>query len=157
MPLIDQEDKVLNSPCKDVVKFDNAFQETLKKITKEHSNQRGVGLAAPQLGIDQRIVVIGFHPTEEELKKNPDLITIDDFVLVNPKIVWHSSDQKVEKEGCLSIAGQAFDVVRYQKIHLEYQNEKGERKKMKARGYLARVIQHEIDHLNGLTIKRFKK
>jgi len=155
--LVDQKNPTLNSPCIEVEDFGNEFKSDLKKIITAHLRQGGVGLAAPQIGINKQIAVIGFTPSEEKLKKNPKLITINQFVLVNPKITWRSQEIVVEKEGCLSIEGKLFDVPRYQKIHLEYQDENGNKKKMKARGYLARIIQHETDHLNGLTIGRFKK
>jgi len=155
--LIDKKDRILNSPAKQVESFDDDFRSDLKKIITAHQKQGGVGLAGPQIGIDQQIAVIGFTPSEEQLKKNPKLITIDQFVVVNPKITWRSKEMIVEKEGCLSIEGEQFDVPRYQKIHLEYQDEDGKKRKIKARGYLSRIIQHETDHLNGLTIGRFKK
>lgn len=157
MTFVDQESEILNTPSQLVTTFDQALRENIRKIREEHRIGSGVGLAAPQVGINQRIAVIGFEPTEAQLKKNPDIIRIEEVVLINPKIVWHSGDQKVEKEGCLSIKDSSFDVPRYQKIHVEFQDENGAKKKLKARGYFARVLQHEIDHLNGLTIKRFEK
>lgn len=157
MSLVDQKSEVLNSKCTDVTDFGSEFQENLKKVIKEHLIVRGVGLAAPQIGIPQRFTVIGFTPTEEELKKNPKTPTIEQFVMVNPKITWHSKDLVGEKEGCLSIPNEFFDVPRYQKVHVEYMDENGKKQKKKARGYIARVIQHEVDHLEGLTVGRFKK
>lgn len=155
--LIDQKDRILNSPAKQVDNFDNDLRSDLQKIITAHQKQGGVGLAGPQIGIDKQIAVIGFTPSEEQLKKNPKLITIDQFVIINPKITWRSKEMIVEKEGCLSIKDEQFDVPRFSKIHLEYQDENGKKKKMKARGYLARILQHETDHLGGLTIGRFKK
>lgn len=154
-PLVDRKDKVLNSTCQDVVNFDDDFQDNLKKIVEWNKKLHGVGLAAPQIGIPYKIAVIGFEPTEDEIRKKPDIIRIEQMVLVNPRITWHSNELATEKEGCLSIEGETFDVPRYQKIHLEYQDETGKKKKIKARGYLARVIQHETDHLYGLTIGRY--
>jgi len=155
--LVSSKDSTLNSQCKEVQGFDSEFKSDLEKIISAHLKQGGVGLAAPQIGINKQIAVIGFTPSEEQLKKNPKLISIDQFVIVNPKITWRSKEIIVEKEGCLSIKDEQFDVPRFSKIHLEYQDENGKKHKMKARGYLARIIQHETDHLNGLTIGRFRK
>ncbi|OQA53285.1 MAG: Peptide deformylase [candidate division WS2 bacterium ADurb.Bin280] len=157
MPLIKKENPILSKKCQTVDNFDEKFRNDLDKVIAEHISLHGVGLAAPQIGIDKSFAVIGFEPTEEDLKKKPDTIQIDQFVIVNPVITWHSDDADVEKEGCLSIPESMPVVPRYKKIHLDYQDEFGNKKKLKARGYLARIIQHEVDHLNGKTIARFEK
>lgn len=157
MLLVETNNPVLSQKCQKVTDFGDEFQKNLTTLISEHIRLHGVGLAAPQIGIPQRFSVIGFQPTPEELKKNPDIIQIDQFVIVNPEITWHSNDTAIEKEGCLSIPEKVASASRYKKIHLEYQDEKGNKKKLKARGYLARIIQHEVDHLEGLTIGRFIK
>jgi len=157
MPLIKKDNSLLKNRCQEVKKFDESFKKELDAVIKEHIALHGVGLAAPQIGINKSFAVIGFEPTKQELEKNPDIIQIDQFVIVNPQIIWHSSDLDVEKEGCLSIPETTPTVPRYKKIHLEYQDEFGNKKKLKARGYLARIIQHEVDHLEGKTIERFEK
>lgn len=154
--LIKSDNKVLNNECQNVTDFGAEFQKTVAKLVALNKEFHGVGLAAPQVGIPLKVAVIGFEPTEEQIKKNPDIIRIEQLVIVNPKITWHSSDLSTEKEACLSIPGEDFDVPRYQKVHLEYQDETGKKRKLRARGYLARIIQHETDHLYGLTIGRYK-
>lgn len=108
--------------------------ETLK------STPDGVGLAAPQVGILRRAIVVDL--SEEEDGEGP-------FKLINPVIVKKSGEQ-VCREGCLSVPGKLGDVVRPQKVVVEALNEKGEKVKIKAEGLLAVVLSHEIDHLDGI-------
>lgn len=98
----------------------------------------GVGLAAPQIGQGLRICVI-----EEGGKE---------YVLINPKISTFSKEKIVMEEGCLSFPGEFFDIERPQALKVHFLNQDGKQVKMKANGLLARAIQHEIDHLDGILI-----
>lgn len=114
--------------------------EMLEAMYREH----GTGLAAPQIGKSIRLAVL---EVDEEI-----------FYLINPEITSYSQEKIVYEEGCLSLPNQFFPVVRSESITLKYQNEKGLPKKLRADGFLAIVIQHEIDHLDGILIcNRFKK
>ena len=101
----------------------------------------GVGLAAPQVGVLRRAIVVDLS-MEEENPQGP-------FFLINPVIIKKSGEQ-VCREGCLSVPGKLGDVTRPQKVTVEALNEKGEKVKIKGEGLLAVVLSHEIDHLDGI-------
>jgi peptide deformylase len=101
----------------------------------------GIGLAAPQVGINKQLIVIDSEPNEPD---NPPL------VLINPKIIGYSSELCNGEEGCLSIPGVYMEVTRPETIDVSFKDENGRPSKLKASGLLARVIQHEMDHLNGI-------
>ena len=105
----------------------------------------GIGLAAPQVGRNQRVIVVdaGDDPETESTAKL--------YKLVNPEIVAHSGKVK-SPEGCLSIPGVRETVSRYESVEVSYLDEHGEKQLLKADGMLSIVLQHEIDHLNGITI-----
>lgn len=118
----------------------------MKSAMKEN---QGVGLAANQVGKDIAAFVI-----DENLAKEMEIPE----VYFNPEITEYSKDVDEMEEGCLSIPGYYVPILRSKKIKIKFVDESGEKKKMKVRGFAARVLQHETDHLNGLTIKnRFKK
>jgi peptide deformylase len=114
---------------------------TFKNLTKQmfHTmrNAQGVGLAAPQVGRPIRLAVIELRPLKFRR------------VLVNPKITWHSKNKTLDWEGCLSFPDGRGQVPRWAAIRVEYTNEKREKIREKCAGFIARVFQHEIDHLNG--------
>jgi len=148
-------DPILRKKTEDVKKIDARlldFIDEMRKMIKD----KGVGLAAPQVGKSLNFSVIGFTPSEEQLKKDPDLVAIPEIVLINPHITWKSKDTAVEKEGCLSIDKTEVSVPRHKKIHIKYQDIKMKPQTIKARGYLARVLQHETDHLQGKLITDYK-
>lgn len=103
-------------------------------LTMRKSN--GIGLAATQVGVDARLIVV-------ETKNGP-------MSFINPEIVSHSKELENGEEGCLSVPGQYGFVKRYRSISLRYLNTKGDVCSQDANGLFARVIQHEIDHLNGI-------
>ena len=102
---------------------------------------KGIGLAGPQVGIDKRILVIDL---DIENSTSPP------HVFINPEIISSSAGIDTYEEGCLSIPGVYLDVVRPSSIKLAFEDEMGRPKKMNADGLMARCIQHEIDHLNGI-------
>ena len=124
----------------------------LKKVTLEEvdiSNKMikimidapGVGLAANQIGILKKIITVNI----KDNKKNKDKI----YALFNPKIIFYSKEKIIMEEGCLSLPQQYADIERPENIVVEYLNKKNEKIKEKKNGYEARILQHEIDHLNG--------
>lgn len=134
-------DKVLRQPAKRVAKVDDSIRQLLKEMLQTMYSQNGIGLAAPQIGIHKQIIVIDCQPD------NPNTPPL---ILINPEIKKISKDLCVMEEGCLSIPNVFLDVVRPRSIDVVYKDEFGKQKKMKAMGLLARVIQHEMDHLNGV-------
>jgi len=114
----------------------------------------GVGLAAPQVGISLQLAVIEDRP--EYLRDLPSEVLADrerspvDFhALINPRIVERSEEQVEYYEGCLSLAGFSALVKRSRAVTVEYLDERGAEHRVEARGWYARILQHEIDHLNG--------
>jgi peptide deformylase len=117
----------------------------MKKAMKEHA---GVGLAANQIGIDLAVFVILARVADAQ--KKPE-------VYFNPEITEYSNDTDEIEEGCLSIPGWYTSITRSKKIMFKAIDEQGNKIKFKAKGFLARVLQHETDHLNGITIKERAK
>ena len=110
----------------------------------------GVGLAAPQVAIGQRIAVIEYAQVPDDAPEDAEPPAPKLYVVVNPQIV-SASDEMVEgAEGCLSIPGYAGTVERHKAVTVKALNRKGRPIKIKARGWLARIFQHEIDHLDGV-------
>jgi peptide deformylase len=108
----------------------------------------GVGLAAPQIGVSKQICII--HLSEVEKGKQAK-----DILLINPKIVFQSSVENLMIEGCLSFPEQFYEIWRPANVNIEYFDEQGKKKLLKARDLIARVAQHEVDHLQGkLFIKK---
>ena len=100
----------------------------------------GVGLAAPQVGVMERLVVADVAEGEE---RRP-------MVLVNPEILWRSPERATAEEGCLSLPNQFADVTRPQAVRLSHRDEHGQEHELAADGLLARCVQHELDHLDGV-------
>jgi peptide deformylase len=106
----------------------------------------GIGLAAPQVGFGKKICII--HLSEDGSgrgKESPK----KDFVMINPVITFKSQVKNSMVEGCLSFPEEFYEILRPANIEVEYFDEKGKKKKLKAKGWLSRVIQHEVDHLEG--------
>jgi peptide deformylase len=100
----------------------------------------GIGLAAPQVGVSERLIVLDVTDGDERRA----------MTLVNPEIVWRSSDRATAEEGCLSLPGHFADVTRPQQVKVSYLTEQGLERQLEAEGLLARCVQHEIDHLDGI-------
>jgi peptide deformylase len=133
-------DPVLKSRAIEVDRFDEALQRQVARMAGLMDDALGVGLAAPQLGISQRLLVYRVGP-------GAPLIA-----LVNPEIEWSSDDEELGEEGCLSIAGVNVDVDRAVHVRVRARDELGEPRVVEASGLEARVIQHELDHLDGVLI-----
>lgn len=148
MKILTIEEKVnedfLRTPTKEV-NLDKEDKKVLKKTIKEMRQAmhkaEGVGLSANQVGIEKKLFVAQVPDNQGKPKF---------YSLINPKITWSSEEEAIMEEGCLSIPGVVGSVKRPGKITVEGLNIEGKKKKIKAWGYLARVFQHEIDHLNGI-------
>ena len=133
-------DPVLKSRAGDVDRFDDALQMQVKRMASLMHDAIGVGLAAPQLGISQRLLVY---------RVGPDAPVI---ALANPELEWVGEEEEVFEEGCLSIPGVTVDVERPIHVRVRALDEEGEERLIEASGLEARVIQHEMDHLDGVLI-----
>ncbi len=133
-------DEVLKQPTKKVTRFDASTRKLAQDMLDTMYENDGVGLAAPQVGISKRMMVIDTSDKEDARKP---------IVFINPTIV-SKEGELVGLEGCLSFPGVYFEVKRANKIVVRYQNVAGKDMKMEAEGnLLCRAIQHEIDHLDG--------
>jgi peptide deformylase len=103
----------------------------------------GIGLSAPQIGVTKRVFIVSHKLFESDP-------TAKDMIFINPEILWSSPKTDSQEEGCLSIRGIYGDVERPLSIKLQAWNEEGELREYEASGFLARVMQHELDHLNGV-------
>lgn len=134
-------DRVLRQPAKRVAKVDDQLRNTIKEMLQTMYSAEGIGLAAPQVGIHKQIIVIDIALDQPD---EPPL------VLINPKITQSGMNFCSSEEGCLSIPGVYLEVTRPEQIEVTYKNEQGKPCKLEANGLLARAIQHEMDHLNGV-------
>src|ERR671931_902262 len=133
-------DPVLKSSATPVDRFDDALRAQVARMGGLMNDALGVGLAAPQIGLSQRLLVY-------RVGQDAPLIA-----LVNPEIEWTSDDEESLEEGCLSIPGITVDVERPIHVRVKAQDETGAERLVEASGLEARVIQHEIDHLDGVLI-----
>ncbi len=130
-------DEILRKKAREVEVIDDKIRELIEDMLETMHKYNGVGLAAPQVGILKRIVVIDLYDGNEPLR------------LINPKILKTKGTQEVE-EGCLSFPNQYAKMIRPEEVTAEALNEKGEKIKIKAKGLLAQAISHELDHLDGI-------
>jgi peptide deformylase len=133
-------DPVLKSRATEVDRFDDALRAQIARMGGLMNDALGVGQAAPQIGLSQRLLVY-------RVGAEAPLIA-----LVNPEIEWSSEDSEPLEEGCLSIPGITVDVDRSVHVRVRAQDETGAERRVEASGLEARVIQHEIDHLDGVLI-----
>ncbi len=137
-------DDILRRNTHKVKKFDKNLKTLIDDMVETMRDAPGVGLAAPQIGVLQQIVVIEFGDEEDE--EAPKKL----YVVVNPEILRMSNDKIMGVEGCLSIPGIVGDVERSISIVVKGQNRNGKNVKYKLSGWIARIFQHEIDHLTGV-------
>lgn len=134
---------VLKQKAEKVAKVDDKIRSFFDDMLETMYDAAGVGLAAPQVGVSKRIVVIDVaHPDEGE-ERNP-------IYLVNPEIIWHSDEESCQYEGCLSVPDQSAEVSRYKQVRVQYLDYNGKEAEIMAEGLLAIALQHEIDHLDGI-------
>ena len=133
-------DPILKSSATPVDRFDDSLRNQGRRMAGIMSDAIGVGLAAPQLGVSQRLLVyrVGHEAPV--------------IALANPEREWESEEREVLEEGCLSIPGVAVDIERPVHVRIRGLDEEGEERLVEASGLEARVIQHEMDHLDGVLI-----
>ena len=113
-------------------------------LTVTHEN--GMGIAAPQVSVSKRIIILSPRPNA----RYPYAPTMEPTAMINPEMVWASSDSEKDWEGCLTVPGIRGLVPRHRRIRIRYQTRQGEIIETVFEGFLARVFQHEVDHLDGL-------
>jgi peptide deformylase len=136
-------DKILKQKAKKVSGVDVETVELIKNMFQTMRNANGIGLAANQVGANKSIIVCDLSVVEEYKKLKP-------MVFINPEIVYISDEKIVMEEGCLSIPDIRCEIERPKEIMLKYKDTEMKENEIEASGLLARVIQHEFDHLNGV-------
>jgi peptide deformylase len=138
-------DPILRRKAHPVTRFDTDLQSLVDDMVETMRVAPGVGLAAPQVGIPSRVIVVEY-PEDEEQEDAPKKL----FIVVNPEIKETSAETELGIEGCLSIPGLNGEVERALAVTVKGQTRHGQAFKIKAKGWLARIFQHEVDHINGV-------
>lgn len=140
-------DSILRQKCQKVDVFDKELKLICQKMIEIIKENQGIGLAAPQVGILKRIIVVDF---DNNLK-----------IFINPEILKKSKEKEIFEEGCLSFPGLFLKIKRPKEIEIKAQDLNGQEIKMKLNGLTARIFQHEVDHLDGILfidrVGKFKK
>ena len=136
-----EPNKILREKSLSVENVDKDIQILMDDMLETMYAAPGIGLAAIQVGIPKRVIVLDIK--QKEGQKNP-------ICLVNPEIIEKSKNNSTYEEGCLSVPGQFAEIDRPDKCHVKYLDYYGEKKEIKAEGMLATCIQHEMDHLEGI-------
>ena len=139
--ILTEPDPILRKKCEPLEKVDEETKKLMDDMLETMYTAPGIGLAAIQVGILKRLVVIDI--SKEEEKKKP-------LFLINPQIIHQSKNTSVYEEGCLSLPGQFAEIERPAECTIKYIDYNGKEKELKSDGLLATCIQHEVDHLNGI-------
>jgi peptide deformylase len=142
--IVSLPDPVLRRKARKVTGFGPELQTLIDDMVETMRQAPGVGLAAPQVGVPLRLIVIEY--SEEEDEDTPPKL----YMLANPEITRFSEEVEVGTEGCLSIPGFIGDVERATGVTVKGYNRRGQPVRIKADGWLARIFQHEVDHLDGV-------
>tara|TARA_B100001248_G_C27151368_1_gene349173 strand:- start:109 stop:633 length:525 start_codon:yes stop_codon:yes gene_type:complete len=139
--IIIEPDPLLRNKSSLLEKVDDEVRKLMDDMLETMYSAPGIGLAAVQIGILKRMIVIDI--SKDDKKKNP-------LFLINPEITFRSNKTSTYEEGCLSLPGHFAEVARPAECHLNFVDYNGKKKNLKAGGLLATCIQHEVDHLNGV-------
>lgn len=139
---------VLRRKARSITKIDKNLLTLIDDMVETMREAPGVGLAAPQIGLSERLIVVEYYEHEEDEEKEDAPKKV--WAVLNPEIIKASEEKLMGVEGCLSIPGLVGEVERHAAIQVKGLNRHGKPLKIKAEGWLARIFQHEIDHLNGI-------
>lgn len=138
LPILQYPDERLHTVAKPVAQVDDRIRQLVQDMAQTMYDAPGVGLAATQVNVHERVVVIDVSENSDDL-----------LVLINPEITWYSEDSEVYEEGCLSVEGVYDKVERASEVKVKALDENGEQFEFHADGLLAVCVQHELDHLDG--------
>jgi peptide deformylase len=163
LPIIKIPDPILREIAKPIERVDSDVQRLIDDMLATMYKAPGVGLAAPQVGVSRRLIVMDPSDTDDGEAPAP-------LALINPKIVAYGDARGTHNEGCLSLPGVKVEIERPTSITVEYIDREGKAQRLDTDGFLATIIQHEVDHLEGkliidflsrlkrdIIIRRFKK
>ena len=139
--IVIEPDPILRKKSEILEKVDDELRKLLDDMLETMYSAPGIGLAAVQIGILKRLIVIDI--SKEKDKKNP-------LFLINPEIILKSESTSIYEEGCLSLPGHFAEIERPAECHIKYIDYEGKKREIKANGLLSTCIQHEVDHLNGV-------
>jgi len=139
--IVIEPDPILRKKSVNLEKVDDELRGLLDDMLETMYSAPGIGLAAVQVGVLKRLIVIDI--SKEKDKKNP-------LFLINPEIISRSNKTSIYEEGCLSLPGHFAEIERPAECHVKYIDYSGKEKEIKADGLLSTCIQHEVDHLNGI-------
>jgi peptide deformylase len=159
LPIVTFPDPLLKQVSKPVEKVDDALRQFMQDMLQTMYSEKGVGLAAVQVGVLKRILVMDVEYTVDDCDgdhhhghhHHHHISDQKPMFLINPEIVTCSKDESVYYEGCLSFPEMRADVSRPEKVKVKYLDYNGKEQVLEAEGLLATCVQHEIDHLNGIT------
>lgn len=134
-------DPVLRKETEEINDFDDNLAQLIEDMAETMYDAPGIGLAAPQIGKSIKLIVVDISEDREDEKKF--------LPMVNPEIISHEGSQ-VDEEGCLSVPDLTANVTRHMKVTVSYQDIKGQSQELSTEKRFAVVLQHEIDHLNGI-------
>jgi peptide deformylase len=144
MPKLDiivAPDPVLKRRAELIACVDREVRRLMDSMLETMHAAHGIGLAAPQVGVLKRVIVVDISQPEEPARP---------YRMANPEVVWRSSEVVSGEEGCLSLPEQFGEVTRPESVRVRYLDEDGEARELEAHGLLAKCVQHEIDHLDGV-------
>lgn len=141
--IITVPDPVLREKANEVARVDDALRTQMDKMLRTMYDAPGIGLAANQVGLLNRVLVMDLSRRTEEDPAKP-------IFMVNPEVIWKSDEISVLEEGCLSIPHQYAEVERPARVRVRYLDYHGKDVELEAEGLLSHCVQHEIDHLNGV-------
>lgn len=146
LPLYEYPHPILHQKAQPVSKVDDQLRKFLDDMLETMYADKGVGLAAPQVGVSKRIIVIDAEQRDDDGNYKPG----NPIYLINPEIVYRSEERIIFNEGCLSVPGQCAEVERHQAVKVRYLDYNGKTCEIEAEDYPAVILQHEIDHLDGI-------
>ena len=146
LKIVTYPEKSLSEPSVKVETIDADIHQLIRDMVETMFHESGVGLAAPQVGVNKRILVYNARATDPDNDGSEDTVA----ALINPEIIDSSGSYLSENEGCLSVVDFRADVKRYEKVTVRALDEQGNQLEFEATGLMAVIMQHEIDHLDGI-------
>ncbi len=144
LDIIIAPDPILRTTAEPISEVNSSIQALMEDMLKAMYDAQGIGLAANQVGLAKRVMVMDVADEADE-KESPNPL-----MMANPELIWTSEEDSSYEEGCLSLPGQIAEVVRPAEVKLKYLDQNNTLQEIQAGGLLATCIQHELDHLNGI-------
>jgi peptide deformylase len=146
-PIIFIPDPVLRRKAHKITEFGKDLQQLVDDMIETLRDAPGVGLAAPQVGVSERLIVVEYGEEDEDGKTSlPKKL----YVVINPEIIQTSTETLIGNEACLSVPGLVGEVERFEQVVIRGKNRRGQAIRIHTQDWLARIFQHEIDHLDGI-------